>query len=603
MSTSPKDPNGKPKKHSFWEKLSEKQASGSSGSLVSAIVRQAEKEAGTKKHESQLDKIKSESEAKEGVRTMLANAKTLLGFTIIMVAGIWLYFFAMLHESNYFHEKFKEENLTTELNRKTEILQQLRTDSRDTEKFSKLLQIENLANQVVTIDLEDPILNYERPEGEQVVPRDNPTEILLKTIDENNKVVLLKETEIRSLEDARDIRVEKTLSALVEISERADMLGEMIKSNPEIEQHLDSLLEEITKIDLEEENFPSSTLKNRITAAQSVAKDILRKVKKINLENLIADIKKQAQAIDTNEASEKTQSTVESLLLSLNKLSAQQPSSFDTVLRELKEIDITKISENDIYQKVVRIIGDPRDEKSESDLITAAIIAPNLDRINTIDDLRAERVSWSGIIDQTEKIVRLGSDLTRDTEGTPLDARRDIDPDGKLVTLLSYSGRSRRGNVEIRGEALGEDAYSQKSFTLIADMIDAFEGSKYFKDVEGFAFSKTEDRQGRTSSPLSFQLTIQNPAVTDPRDTRKTEKTKPKTVIQEGDKNGKNIDMETLKDLDFSFSDGTDDEDTESENFDTESEFASAAESPNLVADNDTEFVDVFEALRRILNN
>ncbi|MCF7836503.1 hypothetical protein K9N08_01175 [Candidatus Gracilibacteria bacterium] len=594
MSTSAKNPNENPKKSSFWERLSEKQSSEEGSSLVNAIVKQAEKEAsGSGKHNSALNSLKAESERKERAHMMLANAKTVLGFVIIAIISVWLYFFAMLHESNYFHAKIGKENLTTELNRKAAILDQILTDKRDTIKFSKLLRVENLANQVLVIDIDDPVLNYERPQGEKVTPRDDSAEILIKTVNLDGSVVYHAETEIRSLEDARDIRIEKIRSALMEISKTAEELQTAIKSDPEIEENLTALTNEITTIDVEEKDFPSAPLKNHLATAQSLAKEILRKVKKINLDNLVTDIKKQVQAIDTTGTGVQTKEIVVGLQASLNRISAQQPSSLITALNETKVINVKNIPENEIYQKIIRIIGDPQDEKNNSDLSTASTIAPNLDRINTIDDIRKGRIPWSNVIEQTDKIVRLGADLKRDTEGTPLDSRRDIDPDGQLVSLSSYTGKSAKGEIEISGEVFGEANYDKKSFTLLSDLIDAFESSKDFQDVSGFSFSKSEDRQGRILSPLSLKLTLQDPAVFDSRDINQTEEKKVKSDTIQTEI--KNIDVEAVKEIDFSFSGKSKTEDIQAANTESnldEHKRASAGE-----------FIDAFEALHIILNN
>ncbi len=602
MPTSPKDSDKKPEKSSFWEKLNEKQSSGTGtgSSLVDAIVKQAEKEAGyTKKHHENLPNKQPnpESSEKEKVQIMLANAKTLLGFVMFVSIGIWLYFFTMLHESNYFHKKFGKENLTVELNRKTEILQQLRTDNRDTIKFSKLLRIENLANQICSLDLTDPILNFEKPKGESVMPRDGDTTgALLKTVNANGEIIYLSELEIRSIENAHEIKVEFTRNVIAEILTEVKTLREMIKTNPEIEDQLEILSAELTAINLKEENFPSSTLKFHFDATQSVSKNILQNVKSENLKNLVTDIKKQSQAIDTSGADKNTKAIIKNLQTSLEKLSAQRPSSFDTALKKIQELDITDISENEIYQKAIRIIAGPQNTENDSDLFTAAIIARNLGRINAINDLRAAQITWTNVIDQVGKIVRLGADLERDTEGTPLDARRDIDPNGELVTLLSYSGKSKSGEITISGNVLGEAAYHQKSFTLVADLVDAFEGSKYFKDVSGFTFSKQEDRQGRTTSPLNFKLSLQNPTTTNPYDITKIKRLDVDSVILKED----NINVEALEEIDFSLSSEPVSEKIEKT---SKSEGKFAAADKNLTAENDAEFVDIFEALRRILNH
>lgn len=556
MSTPSKNPNEPPKKPSFWEKLSERGTSKEDSSLVSAIVRQAKKEADNSSDEKVVKNSEIEGNEKKIAHSRLSTAGTLLGFVIILVAGFWVYFMAMLHESNYLHEKFDKENLTTELNRKTALFQQAQTDVQDVKKFNKLLQVEDLANRILTLDLEHPILNYKRPEGERVIPSKGSTNILLKTMNDAGEIVYLSENEVLSLEKAKEVRVETARVILEKIISQAANLDNAINTGDKIKKQLDALFTEISAIDPSEDNFPSAVLKSHFAATRSAANAILKDVKSANLNNLVSDIKKQINLIDVSGFDEATSSTIASIKTILTKLSSQG-SSFKKALNEINSLDITKISDNNLYQKVVQIVGDRRAKNDDSDLATAAIITNNLGRINTINDLRSRRISWSTVIERAEKIVRLGADLTRDTDGTPTDASRDIDPNNTLATLISYSGKSSKEQIEIRGSALGKEAYDTRTFTLVADLIDALEGSKYFKDVSGFAFTREENRQGDISSPINFQLSLQDPATIDERDISiEIVKTAAKTIDEDGI-----INTEEIQNLEFNFA-GTDGEDT-----------------------------------------
>ncbi|MFH0834698.1 MAG: hypothetical protein V2A63_04935 [Patescibacteria group bacterium] len=525
-------------------------------------MRQAEKEAGgesqkSKSYSQYTEKTTSESDEKKAARNLLANSKTLLTFTIIAILGVWVYFTAVLGESNYLLGKFGRENLTAELGRKTDLLQQVRTDTRDTQKFSKLLQIEKLADRVTQIDLESPILNYQRPEGEKVVAREGSTNVLIKTVNDNGEIVYLSEAEVVSLEKAKNTRIDATKSAIEEIITQAKSLEGVIKVDSAIEDQFNIIIAEIAAIDLSSErDFPSATLKSHFAAAQSAASEILKNVKSENLNNLVADIKKQSDLIDTTNLDSTSKQIIESIKKSLSQLSQQRPSTFETAYNEIRALDISKISDNDVYQKVIQIVGDPRTEKSDSDLMTAAIITRNLGRINTINKLRANRIAWSTVIEHAEKVIRLGSDLTRDTDGTPTDSTRDIDPDGKLVMLTSYAGRTKDGSVEIRGEAFGKDNYSSRTFSLLSDLIDAFEGSRYFKNVSGFSFSREENRDGGISSPLDFELNLQDPATSDERDFVPVKKTKPVESVGNTDATvtEETINPEDIKNIEFDFS-------------------------------------------------
>jgi hypothetical protein len=559
--TNQKDSDAKPKKPSFWEKLSEKQVSGKGSSLVNAIVKQAEKEA-SELRESRTDKIKDDSLKTQKSRKALANSRTILGFTMLIFGVIWLYFFAMLHDSNYIHGKFDKENLTTEKDRKIDLSYQLNQDTRDVKRFNKLIRIENLASRILVIDLTDKVLNYQRSEGEIVTPRNGSAEALFKTIDENGATKYLKESEMLALEQARDERMAFIRKELPEIIAESQNLESMIQSVSNIEDDFDKLVSSLEYIDPTEENFPSAALKSYFGDAQKSAKSILKNIRDENLKNLVADIKKQAAAIDITEVDEATKEVVNSLKESVNKLSANRPSSFDPVLNSIKTLRIDKISNTEIYQKIINIIGNPQEPNTPSNLSTAAVIAHNIGHINIITDLQNERIEWTQVIDQVEEITRLGADMERDLDGTPLDAGRDIDPNGQLVKIISYSGKSRNSTIEVHGDGFGKNSYDQKSFTLLADLVDAFEASKYFQDVIGFSFTKEEDRQGAISSPLNFELTIQDKTITDERDlVRKVE------IEKIDELSTQNIDTEVIDEIDFSIeNDSGDVVDSEEEN-------------------------------------
>ncbi|MFA6458102.1 MAG: hypothetical protein WCV72_01780 [Patescibacteria group bacterium] len=550
MSTPQKDPNEKAKKPSFWEKLSERSTTASGGgSLVDAIVRQAEKEA----NGSMGNNLREDNNEKKKALSLLANSRTLLTVTILVVLGIWIYFWTVLDSNNYLYGKLGRENITTELNRKTTLMQQAQADIRDLKKFNKLLQVENLANNVLTLDLESQILNYERPTGERVVPREDSTTVLLKTTNSAGEVVYLSEAEILGLEQERSGQLEKTRTLLQKIITQAISLENTISTGAKIEDSLNILVTEVTAINPDESNFPSAISKSHFAAAQAAATSILKNVKSMNLENLVTDIKKQVNLIDVSGLDKTASQVIADIKTILAKISPQQSSTFETAFDEIHELDLSKITDTNLYQEITRIIGDQRTNNSDSDLATAAVITNNMGRINAIGTLRANRIAWSAVIERAEKIVRLGSDLTRDTDGTPANANRDIDPNNTLVRLTNYSGKSSKGMIEISGSAYGKESYIARTFTLVADLIDALESSKYFRDVKGFAFSREESRDGGISSPINLQFSLQDLAVPDKRDTLVSGQTEISERTSNAASTTETMNQDDLQNLEFSF--------------------------------------------------
>jgi len=553
MAQDSKIPNEDQEKSSFWEKLSAQNDAAKhksnlvKNSLVDAIVSQAERESSQPKIE-QRDTEKATQtykSTKNKIQGFYGFSKTVLTLTIILSLGIWAYFYAVLSESNYFHQKIDQQNLTTLVNQKTQYLAQLEIDNTDTQKFSKLLRIEDLANQIVDLDLENPVLNYKRPQGEKVISREDNGEPLYRTVDTNGQIIYLAEADVLALENARDVRIEFTKNALDQILADAEELKALPDSNAAIETEFKQLTGILVEINPKEVSFPSAITKENYQAAQMVAQSILTKVKNLNLENLVADIKKQAAAIDVTSADMATQAVVGKLKNIVTQISDKRLSSFETALGEAAALNVDQITDNDVYQKTIRITGTPGKKANDGDLAAATVIAHNLGKVNIINQFKAGRVPWSNVIDRVEKIARLGSDLERDPANTTYaDPRADIDPEGKYVTFTGYAGKLNKSEIELRGNALGDAIYRDRNFTLLADLIDAFEGSKYFKEVDGFSFTKNKNRQDEYFAPLNFTLKIQNPSVADPLDVKVVTPIVKKT-------NSENINLNSLNDLNF----------------------------------------------------
>lgn len=526
MENSDKTPHEKTKKDSFWERFNEakagkgKKENQDKGSLVEAIVKQTEREVGTEKksfREEHQESFQAENEQKENAQKLFGFAKTLFVILVILSLGIWIYFYALLDSGNYFHSKFGKQNLTTQVNYKAELSRQLNTDLIATKKYNKLLTIENIANQIIAIDINSPTLNYERPEGETVIQKDQGAAIpLFRTINEQGQIEYYSEKDIVTAEEIQGKEAGDIKLALAEVQKALTDLDTETTIAPELEKDLKEITEGIKRVDLKEQNFPSPATKEYFRTAKYKAQKLLVKLKEVNLENLVEDIKKQSNAIDISTSSEKTQQVILQLREILQKISAQKASSFETALKEVAGLKLADLDPA-VALKIAAIIGDPQNPEQSGDLQTAATIAKNLVKINTINRLKTEIYAWTNIIDNVEKIARLGADLEKDVGSTSAPAA-DIDPRGQYVDFVSYSGKAKDGLVEIRGEASAKGEYENIGFTLLANLIDAFEASKSFSNVEGYAFSKNQDRDGNIFVPLNFKFNIQNPGITDSRD-------------------------------------------------------------------------------------
>jgi len=554
--TSKKDPSND-KKSLFWEKLNKKKAAVGGGSLVDAIVRQAEKKAAPESEKIKNKKVDDlsqyidDSRAKNKARASLGDARTVFGFVVVVAIGLFFYFFMTLDESNYFYKDFGLENLTTEMNRKTKLSEKILTDIRDTKKFGNLIKIEDLASRIVMVDLENVTLNYAAPIGERVVSREDgeASEIFIKTTNDVGEIIYVPESEIRTSEDMREAKIELAISSIEEIIQLVDELRGVVVSEPKIKEDFKNLLAEFKKINLNEidkDKFPDSVLKSNFAVVQFAATNILREIKSLNLKNLVIDIKNQIQVIDVIGMDEMTQKVVIELQDILMDIRPEQPSTFKNALVQIETAGIGNISNNAIYQKVARIVNDSESTSKYrvADLPTAAMIAQNIGRVNVVGILESERIAWSTVIERIQKIARLGADLERDIDNIPMNENRDLDANGDLISLFSYSGKSEKNEIEIQGEVFAEQNYEQRAFTLLADLIDAIEASEYFRDVDGFIFAKEISRDGEVGAPFNLSLTLQDPSVSDEYDVTKA-------VIEES--SDMDNDWVNLDEVDFSF--------------------------------------------------
>lgn len=152
-----------------------------------------------------------------------------------------------------------------------------------------------------------------------------------------------------------------------------------------------------------------------------------------------------------------------------------------------KNIDITKLDDAGI-EEVIRKIR----ERGSDDLSYVA-------------QLKQKRIPWTEIIARIDEVTRrvdkvYGQGLFEDIGG---------------VRYTNYDFNSKTGQVSLTGQVKTDDA---KTFTLVADLIDAFEKSPYFKDIDMRDFSKSKSEKFGYGSSLRLQFSIQEPAEKDPRD-------------------------------------------------------------------------------------
>ncbi|EKD64011.1 MAG: hypothetical protein ACD_51C00099G0001 [uncultured bacterium] len=117
------------------------------------------------------------------------------------------------------------------------------------------------------------------------------------------------------------------------------------------------------------------------------------------------------------------------------------------------------------------------------------------DNFTIISQIKAHRMNWSDIIREIQEITK------------------DVDPlygtsVASDITYSSYSLAYETKTISIQGRTYTDDS---RNFTLVSNLIDAFEQSDMFTDIQERTFSKSEssssdDVQYEASFRLEFQL-------------------------------------------------------------------------------------------------
>ncbi len=133
--------------------------------------------------------------------------------------------------------------------------------------------------------------------------------------------------------------------------------------------------------------------------------------------------------------------------------------------------------------------------------IMGDILATTKSDISTIGSVKAQRTSWLWIIDKIEEVT-IGVD--------PNFNSGLFEVTGLEVVYNGYTLDAQSGAVVLSGQTKTIDS---KNFTLITELIDAFEESPYFKNVEMRSFSKSGDDITGFTASFNLNLTIEKEGI------------------------------------------------------------------------------------------
>jgi hypothetical protein len=137
--------------------------------------------------------------------------------------------------------------------------------------------------------------------------------------------------------------------------------------------------------------------------------------------------------------------------------------------------------------------------------ILGKILQEGIDDISLIAQLRQRRARWPELLSRIDELSRrvdllYGKSLFESIGG---------------IRYSNFEFDVDQGEVNISGLVKTEDT---KTFTLMADLIDTFEKSPYFKDVDLRNFAKAKASGANFTGSIQLNFSLQDPDEVDVRD-------------------------------------------------------------------------------------
>lgn len=183
------------------------------------------------------------------------------------------------------------------------------------------------------------------------------------------------------------------------------------------------------------------------------------------------------------------------------------------VFEELKNYDavLALLSDTKIKAALADLNPETDLTKDKIEELQEIVNDVNKNEFSVISKVKSASIRWSEQIDHIEKITK---------KIDPLFRHAALQDSGE-ISYKSYSFDTNSKKIQITGETRRED---NRNFTLLANLIDAFEKSFKFKDVDARTFSKSE-KEDKSIAPISLSMVIQEETIEE-EELEEEEKTK-----------------------------------------------------------------------------
>lgn len=181
----------------------------------------------------------------------------------------------------------------------------------------------------------------------------------------------------------------------------------------------------------------------------------------------------------------------------LNKEKAALNADQKPNLSEIRLIEnVSRLAENKSFRQTLlaQDLG-KISEEAFSGMLTK-IREQGSDELSAIDKVKAQRINWGEVISDVHAVT---------TKADPYYGQGLFKTVGGFL-FSSYRLDAKSGRISVSGLTKRSDS---KTFSVIAELVDAIEKSPKFKDIDFRSFSKSKDESGDYSSSVNLEFALQ----------------------------------------------------------------------------------------------
>lgn len=275
--------------------------------------------------------------------------------------------------------------------------------------------------------------------------------------------------------------------------EEAQDRVEALAADVHVQNHLEAALLLDQYMSKADEYFYNLTQAESQYTSENKKADFEEQVEELKpeLTTLLGNIQQNFSSDLSEEALTSAQLVVDGLVAELH----EQKDSVDeqTLLQDIQDLETAKtlLSQTDFKAAVTAIdLAEVTDEDFEK--VYDQFSEVNASVTALISKIKSARVAWSVYLDEVETLTK------------SVDPLFNTEFEGSLS--LDEVRFNTNGTVTVTGSTTTDDS---KNFTLVSDLIDAYEESEYFMDVEDRSYSKSDSDEAYTGS-FRINLTLEN---------------------------------------------------------------------------------------------